>query len=59
VQFVGQGVAAIDLGFPTRYTHSALEVCDLADLAALTQLLVAGIGKIGANFSLDRDNFIQ
>ena len=42
VQLVGAGVAAIDLGFPMRYTHSSLEVCDLADLAGLTQLLVAG-----------------
>jgi putative aminopeptidase FrvX len=31
-QLVHHGVAAIDLGFPCRYTHSALEVCDLADL---------------------------
>jgi putative aminopeptidase FrvX len=59
VQLVGQGVAAIDLGFPTRYTHSALEVCDLSDLAGLTRLLVAGIGRIGADFSLDRDDFLQ
>ena len=32
VQLVNAGVAAIDLGFPARYTHSSLEVCDLADL---------------------------
>jgi putative aminopeptidase FrvX len=59
VQLVGQGVAAIDLGFATRYTHSALEVCDLSDLVGLTRLLVAGIGRIGADFSLDRDDFVQ
>ena len=57
VQLVGSGVAAIDLGFPTRYTHSSLEVCDIADLAGLTALLVAGIGGIDASFSLDRDEF--
>jgi putative aminopeptidase FrvX len=55
VQLVGAGVAAIDLGFPVRYTHSSLEVCDVADLAGLTDLLVAGIGRIGRGFSLDRD----
>ena len=38
VQLVGEGVAAIDLGFPCRYTHSSLEVCDLGDLEALTRL---------------------
>lgn len=57
VQLVHGGVAAIDLGFPARYTHSALEVCDLSDLAGLTQLLVAGIGRIEPGFSLDRDDF--
>jgi putative aminopeptidase FrvX len=58
VQLVGQGVASIDLGFPTRYTHSALEVCDLNDLAGLTKLLAAGIARIGAGFSLERDDYI-
>jgi putative aminopeptidase FrvX len=55
VQLVGRGVASIDLGFPCRYTHSSLEVCDVGDLAALTQLLVAAFGRIDRNFSLDRD----
>ena len=32
VQLVSAGVASIDLGFPARYTHSSLEVCDLSDL---------------------------
>jgi putative aminopeptidase FrvX len=58
VQLVGAGVAAIDLGFPTRYTHSSLEVCDLADLEGLTRLLIAAIQRIDAGFSLDRDDHI-
>jgi putative aminopeptidase FrvX len=58
VQLVNAGVAAIDLGFPMRYSHSALEVCDLNDLAGLTRLLVAGIRRIGPGFSLERDDFI-
>jgi putative aminopeptidase len=57
VQLVGKGVAAIDLGFPCRYTHSALEVCDLADLEALARLLVAAIAEIDSGFNLDRDSF--
>ena len=32
VQLIGEGVACLDLGFPVRYSHSAREVCDLADL---------------------------
>lgn len=59
VQLVGQGVASIDMGFPMRYSHSALEVCDLSDLEELTRLLVAGIAEIGPGFSLDRDDFGQ
>jgi putative aminopeptidase len=56
VQLVGAGVAAIDVGFPVRYTHSSLEVCDLSDLQDLTRLLVAAIGRIDQKFSLDRDD---
>ena len=59
VQLVGQGVAAIDLGFPMRYSHSALEVCDIGDLEALTRLVAAGLARIDAEFSLDRNDFPQ
>jgi putative aminopeptidase FrvX len=59
VQLVGAGVAAIDLGFPCRYTHSSLEVCDLADLVGLTRLLIAALTRIDRKFSLDRDDFIK
>ncbi|MEL7089519.1 MAG: M20/M25/M40 family metallo-hydrolase [Planctomycetota bacterium] len=58
VQFAGDGVACIDLGFPMRYSHSAREMCDLGDLAALTGLLDAALARIGPGFSLDRDRFI-
>jgi putative aminopeptidase FrvX len=57
VQLVGQGVASIDLGFPMRYSHSSLEVCDLGDLGGLTTLLVEGIASIDSGFSLDRDDY--
>ena len=57
VQLAHHGVAAIDLGFPCRYTHSSLEMCDLADLEGLTRLLVAAISSIKAGFSLDRDDY--
>ncbi|WP_349368930.1 M20/M25/M40 family metallo-hydrolase [Salinarimonas sp.] len=55
VQLVGAGVAALDLGFPMRYSHSALECCDVGDLAALARLLVTALGRIGPGFSLSRD----
>jgi len=59
VQSVKAGAACIDLGFPVRYTHSSLELCDLRDLEALTKLLVNGIRRIDGDFSLDRDHYIQ
>ncbi|MCP4382043.1 MAG: M42 family metallopeptidase [Hyphomicrobiales bacterium] len=59
VQLVDAGVACIDLGFPMRYSHSALEVCDLNDLVGLTRLLVAGIQRIDTGFSLNRDDYEQ
>jgi len=57
VQLLNGGVACIDIGFPARYTHSSLEVCDLSDLAGLTQLLVAGLTGIDGGLSLDRDDY--
>jgi putative aminopeptidase FrvX len=57
VQLVGQGVASIDVGFPMRYSHSSLEVCDIGDLDQLLQLIVAAIGDIDQKFSLDRDEY--
>jgi putative aminopeptidase FrvX len=57
VQLVGTGIACIDLGFPSRYTHSALEVCDLSDLEGLARLIAAGLCAIDAKFSLNRDDY--
>jgi putative aminopeptidase FrvX len=54
VQTVGEGVAAIDLGFPMRHSHSALECCDLRDLEGLTQLLAATLSRIDATLTLER-----
>ena len=41
VQLVGEGVATIDLGWPTRYTHTPVETCQLSDLEQLCQLTCA------------------
>ena len=59
VQLVHHGVAAIDMGFPCRYTHSSLEVCDIDDLVQLKKLLVSTLGRIGRDFGLDRDEYEQ
>jgi putative aminopeptidase FrvX len=57
VQFTGEGVASIDVGFPLRYTHSSLELCDLNDLEGLVRLLAGALARIDRNFSLDRDDY--
>ena len=54
VQLVGGGVAALDVGFPMRYSHSSREVVDLRDLAGLRDLLLAAIARIGPGFDLER-----
>lgn len=58
VQMLGEGVVSIDVGFPCRYTHSALEVCDLGDLDALARLLGAALSRIGPGFDLSRDGAV-
>lgn len=55
VQLVGEGVVSIDVGFPMRASHSALEVCDLRDLDGLTRLLLAAVSRLDAGFDLGRD----
>ena len=55
VQLVGDGVASVDVGFPMRYSHSALECCDVRDLDALAKLLGHAISQIGPGFALTRE----
>jgi putative aminopeptidase FrvX len=55
IQFMGpDGVACLDLGFPVRYSHSALEVVDLADVSALVSLLDGALDRISPELQLIR-----
>ncbi len=55
IQFTGpEGVACLDVGFPMRYTHSALEVIDTADLDGLVALLDAALSCLTPDFDLIR-----
>ena len=54
VQTVGEGVASLDLGFPMRHSHSAVECCDLGDLEGLVRLIAAALARIGPGFRLER-----
>jgi putative aminopeptidase FrvX len=55
VQLIHKGVAAIDMGFPIRYSHSSREVCDIRDLTDLEILLTKAITTIDKKFSLIRN----
>ena len=55
IQFMGpEGVACLDVGFPMRYSHSALEVVDTADLEGLALLLDAMLDRITPDLNLTR-----
>jgi putative aminopeptidase len=55
IQFMGpEGVACLDVGFPMRYSHSALEVVDTGDLEGLATLLDRMIDRITPDLVLTR-----
>jgi putative aminopeptidase FrvX len=55
IQFMGtEGVACLDVGFPMRYSHSALEVVDPDDLSGLVTLLDAALDHITPALDLTR-----
>jgi putative aminopeptidase FrvX len=55
IQFMGpQGVACLDVGFPMRYSHSALEVVDPADLDGLVRLIDHALDLIPQGMELRR-----
>jgi len=54
VQLERDGVAVLEMGFPARYTHTPVEVCDLRDLASLAALVSGMMRRIDADFQLNR-----
>ena len=54
MQYAGRGIPVLDLGFATRYTHTAVEICSLSDLEALAALCEAMIRDVPAGFDLTR-----
>ncbi len=49
-----EGVACLDVGFPMRYSHSALEVVDPKDLDDLVTVLDTALSGITSDFKLTR-----
>ena len=54
IQLEGMGVATVDMGFATRYTHTPVETCDPADIEGLAQLLMHTAAGMDASFPLGR-----
>lgn len=54
VQLVGEGIACVDVAWPTRYTHSGVEVCSLEDLESLKNLLIEVAEKFPVEESFSR-----
>ena len=54
LQLEGDGVACIEMGFPARYTHTPVEVCDYRDLENLAKLCCAMAERITPEFQTDR-----
>ncbi|MBO8127462.1 MAG: M42 family metallopeptidase [Firmicutes bacterium] len=54
VQLVGDGIPVIDLGFPARYTHTPIEVCQLSDLEGLFRLVWEMVWALAPGMDLSR-----
>ncbi|NLG36418.1 MAG: M42 family metallopeptidase [Clostridiales bacterium] len=54
VQLEGEGVACLEMGFPARYTHSPVEVCDLNDIEGLSRLVSAMLVTLDDGYDLSR-----
>lgn len=54
LHLAGKGIPAIDLGFPTRYTHAPIETCSLHDLDLLVNLLHVFLSSVGTLPNLAR-----
>jgi putative aminopeptidase FrvX len=54
VQLVGEGIACADVAWPTRYTHSGVELCSLDDLEDLKNLLIKVVDNFPTEESFSR-----
>lgn len=51
---VREGIPAVDLGFPMRYSHSPIEVASVGDIEKLILLLAAALEGVSADLDLSR-----
>lgn len=53
-QLEGGGIPSLDIGIPTRYTHSPVETCSLSDVRAAVSLLLALLEALSPRAILSR-----
>ena len=54
LQLEGKGVACVDMGFATRYTHTPVETCDPEDIEKLAELIGRVVRRLDGDFRLGR-----
>ena len=54
IQLEGDGVACLEMGFPARYTHTPVEVCDVNDIDALATVCAGMMRRVDELFQLNR-----
>ena len=54
MQYELGGIPTLDLSFPTRYTHTAVETCHLRDIERCADLAIAILEDVPGNFDLAR-----
>jgi putative aminopeptidase FrvX len=53
-QLEGRGMVGVDLGIPTRYTHSPVETCSVRDIRIAVELVRALLEETPSGFDLAR-----
>ncbi len=53
-QLEGEGIPALDLAIPARYTHSPIETCSLNDMRGMIELIRRSVEDIPQGFNLAR-----
>ena len=47
-------MACLEMGFPARYTHTPVEVCDVRDIDALATVCAGMMRRIDKTFQINR-----
>ncbi len=54
IQLEGEGVGCLEMGFPARYTHTPVEVCDVRDIDSLAIICSEMLKRIDTDFPIGR-----